>query len=224
MSTYFFKTIIYLILLLTSTNLSAQTTFYYKQIKKIVNGQTTTCNTFGGQFITFQGRICYESDSNGIPVGHGSLNYQDQGNDLRIYIGSSYWGSNTQFRFNRERSRLNVVTSNGEIYAYTKTEAPASVSTCSLIRTNKRNRSNTNVYVPTANEESYQSTTTSRQIDQVRLSEWKIRKSNAERQLEKYREELRKDPNNAALKSMIRSNENILNTCNERIAEILSGN
>ena len=208
-----------------SISLSAQTTFYYKQIKRVVNGQTFTDNISGGQFITFQGRICYESDSNGMAVGHGTLKYQDQGNELRTYIGSSYWGNNTKFRFNRERSRLNVVTPDGVIYVYTKTDAPTSVSTCSLIRKNNSGSYNTNMYVPSAvNENSYQSTTSTKKIDPVRLTEWRIRKSNAERQLEENRERLRKDPNNAALKSIIRSNEEVLNTCNERIAEILNGN
>lgn len=74
----------------------------------------------------------------------------------------------------------------------------------------------------------YNSTTTSsssssRGINQSKLADWQSRKANAERLLEDYREQLRKNPNDAALKSKIRSQEGVLRTCNEQISLIESG-
>ena len=74
---------------------------------------------------------------------------------------------------------------------------------------------------------SYNTTTTSgsssKGIDQSKLADWQSRKANAERLLEKYREQLRRDPDDAALKSKIRSQEGVLRTCNEHISWIESG-
>lgn len=74
----------------------------------------------------------------------------------------------------------------------------------------------------------YNSTTTSsssssRGINKSKLADWQSRKANAERLLEDYREQLRKNPNDAALKSKIRSQEGVLRTCNEQISLIESG-
>lgn len=74
----------------------------------------------------------------------------------------------------------------------------------------------------------YNSTTTtsgssSKGINQSKLADWQSRKANAERLLEDYREQLRRDPDNAALKSKIRSQEGVLRTCNEQISLIESG-
>ena len=74
----------------------------------------------------------------------------------------------------------------------------------------------------------YNSTTStsgssSKGINQSKLADWQSRKANAERLLEDYREQLRRDPDNAALKSKIRSQEGVLRTCNEQISLIESG-
>lgn len=74
----------------------------------------------------------------------------------------------------------------------------------------------------------YNSTTTtssssSKGINQSKLADWQSRKANAERLLEDYREQLRRDPDNAALKSKIRNQEGVLRTCNEQISLIESG-
>lgn len=137
-----------LIILLFGQDLAAQTTFYYQLNKKISNDKTYT-NVSGGQFITFLSSICYESDCNGTGIGHGTLKYKELNNNLRTYIGNSYWGSNTHFRFNRERSRLNVITTDGDIYVYVRTTPPSSVKTCSLIRNEAPGGNNSGGYVPT---------------------------------------------------------------------------
>lgn len=140
---------ILLILLLFVENVSAQTTFYYQLTKKITNNEANT-NVSGGQFITFLASICYESDHKGVGVGHGTLNYKELNNNLRTYIGSSYWGGNTCFRFNRERSKLNVITTNGDIYVYVRVTPPSSVKTCSLIRNTQSGENHSGVCVATS--------------------------------------------------------------------------
>lgn len=107
-------------------------TYYYKLTKKSVNNVVST-NVSGGQFITFMADICYESTSKGFSVGHGRLTRSSVDNQYKIYKGSSYWGHAT-FRFKADLSKLNVITDNGDIWVYTRTTAPTSAVTCSLIR------------------------------------------------------------------------------------------
>lgn len=114
---------------------NAQDTFYYKLTKYQHNGILTT-NVSGGQFITFLNDICYESDKKGIGLGHGTLqlnkNYSNE--DYYLYMGSSYWGSSTTFKFKHDMSMLNVVTDDGDIYVYKRISPPIEVKTSSLIR------------------------------------------------------------------------------------------
>lgn len=114
---------------------NAQNTFYYKLTKYQHNGVPTT-NVSGGQFITFLNDICYESDKKGIGLGHGTLqlnkNYSNE--DYNLYMGSSYWGSSTTFKFKHDMSMLNVVTDDGDIYVYKRMSPPIDVTTSSLIR------------------------------------------------------------------------------------------
>ncbi len=62
-----------------------------------------------------------------------------------------------------------------------------------------------------------------RGIDKAALADWQVRKKNAEEQVAKYRGMLLKEPNNANLKHILESAQETLNTCNQRIAEIQSG-
>lgn len=107
-------------------------TYYYKLTKKSVNNVVST-NVSGGQFITFMADICYESTAKGFSVGHGRLTRSSVDNQYKIYKGNSYWGHAT-FRFKADLSKLNVITDSGDIWVYTRTTAPASAVTCSLIR------------------------------------------------------------------------------------------
>lgn len=107
-------------------------TYYYKLTKKSVNNVVST-DVSGGQFITFMADICYESTSKGLGVGHGKLTRSSVDNQYKTYKGSSYWG-NATFRFKADLSKLNVITDNGDVWMYTRTTAPASATTCSLIR------------------------------------------------------------------------------------------
>ncbi|MBR4043711.1 MAG: hypothetical protein IKJ10_03565 [Bacteroidaceae bacterium] len=107
-------------------------TYYYQLTKKVSNNVTTT-NVSGGQFITFMADICYESTKNGLNVGNGTLTRKSKNAQFKEYKGDSYWGTAT-FKFKSDLSKLNVITSDGELWVYTRTTAPSSATTCSLIR------------------------------------------------------------------------------------------
>lgn len=125
-----------------------QETFYYKLTKKIQGGITYT-NMAGGQFITFSGNKCYDSDKYGISVGNGELFYDKQYSaaNTKTYVGSSYFG-NVLYRFKSDLSVLNVIVNNSLIYVYKRQTAPSSVMTCSLIRKEKNRGSNVGEYTP----------------------------------------------------------------------------
>ena len=111
-----------------------QETFYYRKTKKVQKGIAYT-NTAGGQFVTFSGNKCYDSDKYGISVGNGELSYDKQYStaNTKTYIGNSYFG-NVIYRFKSDLSVLNVEVNSNLIYVYKRQVAPSSVTTCSLIR------------------------------------------------------------------------------------------
>ena len=143
-----FSATLLFILFLNATTY-AQSTSYYTLIKKVQNGIMST-KVSGGQFISFLRDLCYESDKKGIGVGHGSLRLDksyDNAN-YKFYTGSSYWGTNTIFKFKSDLSVLNVVLENGDIYVYKRQPAPASAVTCSLIRKKENSSGNSGSYSP----------------------------------------------------------------------------
>ena len=118
------------------TSTSAQDVHYYKLTRKKENGQSST-NVSGGQYITFIADICYESNKKGIGVGHGNMkrNKSYSTSEYTTYFGSSYWGEDVAaFKFNADKSILNVVIDNDNYYIYKRATAPAGQETCSLIR------------------------------------------------------------------------------------------
>ncbi len=128
--------------------LFAQSTNYYKLVKYIHNGTSST-NVSGGQFITFISDICYESDKKGIGVGHGTLTRCEgySTSNIKTYLGKSYWGNDAVFKFTSDFGALNIVTENGDVYLYKRSTAPSGVVTCSLIR-RPSNSSESSSYVP----------------------------------------------------------------------------
>ena len=127
----------------------AQTTSYYAQTKVVHNNKTAVKGT-GGQFITFLNDICYESNRKGIGVGHGTLTLNKNNSDgcYKYYMGGSYWGTDATFKFKSDLSILNVILENGDIYVYKRQVAPASVTTCSLIRKRGSSSGNSGSYSP----------------------------------------------------------------------------
>lgn len=128
-------TMMVMLVLFGITMVSAQDVRYYKLTRKVENGESST-NVSGGQFITFLSDMCFESDNHGVGVNHGTLkrNTAYSNSQYSIYQGSSYWGKDAIFKFNADKSVLNVVLDNGDIYVYKRATAPAGQETCSLIR------------------------------------------------------------------------------------------
>ena len=56
--------------------------------------------------------------------------------------------------------------------------------------------------------------------DSSRIAEWKTRRNNAVKQLEKYKAQQVKDPDSAYLKSVIQSTEEVIRTCDQRLSEL----
>lgn len=133
-----------LLLSFINIGLADAQTYYYKLNSYTQSGRTST-NVSGGQFITFQGAICIETNNKGIPVGNGTLHRRMQ--DDNLYVGNAYWGANTHFRFNSDRSSLSVTSPDGTIYKYIRANAPSGVTTCSLIRRNSNSTSSGGAYI-----------------------------------------------------------------------------
>ena len=114
---------------------ASQETYYYKLKRCIIEGVSSTDVT-GGQFVSFIGNVCYESDSQGRGVGHGTLQYKQEytKNGIIFYWGNSFYGKETAFRFNEDKTILNVTSSAGNTYIYSRCIPPDGVTTCSLIR------------------------------------------------------------------------------------------
>lgn len=128
-----------MLVLFCITMVSAQDVRYYKLTKKKENGSVSS-NVSGGQFITFRGDVCYESNKNGVGVDHGTMQRNDNYSNSQYLVyqrksGSGcYWGKDATFKFTADKSELNVVLENGDVYAYERTTAPVGQETCSLIR------------------------------------------------------------------------------------------
>ena len=122
-------------MIVVGQSIAAQT-YYYRYTKSIIKGEVNT-NVSGGQFITFDGKKCYESDRRGNNVGNGSLAYDaevSRSTELETYWGSCYWSKNAHMKFNADRSLMNIETNAGKIYVYKRSTAPSGATTCSLIR------------------------------------------------------------------------------------------
>lgn len=123
-------------LCILSVSLTAQETYFFKLSRTVDPDKRSNTNVSGGQFITFIDNICYESDKKGMGVGHGSLtlNKSYSSNTFSVYMGKSYWGDKASFKFNSDKSVLNVILDDGTIYVYKRSTPPANVTTCSLIK------------------------------------------------------------------------------------------
>jgi hypothetical protein len=129
------KRLLVMFALFRITFLSAQNVRYYKLTRKVEDGKSST-NVSGGQFITFVSDMCFESNKNGVGVGHGTMTRNKAYSDAEYstYQGNSYWGKKADFKFNADKSILNVVLENGDVYVYKYATAPTGQETCSLIR------------------------------------------------------------------------------------------
>lgn len=111
-----------------------QNTIYYKLTN--IHNNVSSMKIQGGQFITFCGDICYESDYKGIGVGHGTMTYNPNysSSSVKKYMGSSYFGEDAVYAFSSDKSVLNVILENGMVLVYKRSSPPNDVYTCSLIK------------------------------------------------------------------------------------------
>ena len=131
---YMNKNVLILLLLIAFEQSVTAQTYYYRYTKSIIKG-VTNMNVSGGQFITFDGKKCFESDKFGNNVGNGSMAYDaENSREIETYWGSCYWSKNAYMKFNADKSLMNIETNAGKIYVYKRATAPAGVTTCSLIR------------------------------------------------------------------------------------------
>ncbi len=144
------KWLIFALLATFSIGASAQDVRYYKLSSTRIGG-TTNKNVSGGQFITFVSDICFESNNKGVGVNHGTMRRNDNysNSQYTVYQGSSYWGSSTTFKFNADKSVLNVVLDNGDIYVYKRSTPPTGQTTCSLIRQRSSSSGSSGTYTTT---------------------------------------------------------------------------
>lgn len=121
------------------TAIQAQSVYYYKLIKTKINGVVSIENN-GGQFICIYDDLCYDCDINGKGVNNGQLHLKSK-DDYIIYYGESYFGKNTYYKFNKNLGILNIITPQGDIYAYKKATPPSNIKTCSFIKSKKNTSS-----------------------------------------------------------------------------------
>lgn len=130
-------------------------TYYYRYTKSIIKGiEDKTVS--GGQFITFDGKKCFESDKYGNNVGNGSMSYDaENSRQIEMYWGSCYWSKNAYMKFNADKSLMNIETNAGKIYVYQRTAPPAGVTTCSLIRKPEPKTDSEPYYPPVYQDQPY---------------------------------------------------------------------
>lgn len=131
---------------LAHLSVNAQNVYYYKLTKSKIDDVVST-NVSGGQFICIYDGVCFDCDINGNGIGNGQLNKKSEG-EVIVYFGDSYYGRNSYYKFDKTFSRLNVITSNGDIFAYVKTTPPRGVTTSTLIKKNKNDSNSPGYYNP----------------------------------------------------------------------------
>ena len=171
--------VLLLLIICVCRNAMSQT-HYYKLTKKIENGEQYS-NTAGGQFITFDGETCFDSDKYGISVGNGRLRLDNQySSSTKTYIGNSYFG-NTVYRFKPDLSILNIIVNKNLIYVYKRETPPATQTTCTLIRQKKSSNTSSNqaTYNPIYSggyDNSYNSSNTANDNSNTSKQKNKVRK------------------------------------------------
>lgn len=130
--------------ILYAMTIEAQTS-YYKLTRTVISG-SSNANVSGGQFISFVKDQCYDSDINGFSVENGSLKISHTDNGIVSYIGESYWGR-CIYKFDSDKSNLNIIAPDGDIYVYKKCMPPNNVTTSSLIKKNSSNCLSSDQYI-----------------------------------------------------------------------------
>lgn len=116
---------------------SPQTVKYFKLTKTKIKGVVNS-NTSGGQFICLYDTFCFDCDKNGNGVGNGQLQLKSN-SDYVVFEGESYFGRDSYYKFNKSFTNLNIITPNGDIYAYKCTSPSSDITTSTLIRSHLSN-------------------------------------------------------------------------------------
>lgn len=98
---------------------SAQETHYYQLTSILINGVKKSPNTSSGIFVTFTKDICYDSDKDGFSAGKGKLKRVAEGEQSIKYQGNCHFG-NAEYVVSKSRDLINVWSSDGAVYIYTK--------------------------------------------------------------------------------------------------------
>lgn len=112
---------------------------YYQHTKTVwANGNVETQSGNNGQFVHRTkingGPRCYDATRSGLDHLNGMLSYIGTNNGNEVYKGTSYWGNGTIYQFDDERGYLNVKDSNGNVYVFKRTSAPAGRSQSSYLK------------------------------------------------------------------------------------------
>lgn len=135
-------------MLLTCMCMSGQNVAYYRHIKTVApSGAVTQVSGNKGQFITRNGRACYESRPDGTALEYnGHLLFEAENGGVKTYRGNSYFGQSS-FSFDDSRGYLNIRTADGTVHVFRRENAPAGRTSGSYI-TPRPEPSPSPVYVP----------------------------------------------------------------------------
>ena len=99
----------------------SNTTYYYERIAMVTNGERSSDNG-DGHYITITPKGIYESDHEGNSMGKGYLKKENEYNGYSYYSGTAFLGTDLEYAFNKDYSRLNIRNSNGVILVYKATK------------------------------------------------------------------------------------------------------
>ena len=99
----------------------SNTTYYYERVAVVTNGEKSPENG-DGHYITITPKGLYESNHEGNSMGKGFLKKENESNGHSYYSGTAFLGSDLEYAFNRDYSRLNIRKPNGVILVYKATK------------------------------------------------------------------------------------------------------
>lgn len=122
-------------------------TYYYEKVATVVNGRKSTASG-DGHYLTMNNKILYESNSNGIYLKRGMMQFEGDHNGLHTYGGNGYLGSGLTYYFASDYSRLNIKLYDGTVYVYER-RSQANATSMRKYSTSNNDVSETNVPVST---------------------------------------------------------------------------
>lgn len=134
---------VYLLLILFSTPIFAQTV-QYRRVKIVTNGIQQSVND-DAHYLTFSSNGFYESDANGYSVGNSKMiEFVKDDIGLHCYSGPGFYGYGNYF-FSSDYSRINLKLTNNTVYVYEKITGTTTASNRAYVSTNSDGVSTTPV-------------------------------------------------------------------------------